>query len=221
MEFWKKNIETFRIEDSDIYEAQILRPDYKQERGLTYPKLKKLRTEWQKILPKLDNLKYLYLSHTINQDYFETICKIPNLKGLFIHNSKISNFSSIGNLTKLEELHFCGSLGISTLDGIQNLTKLKFCVLDKFFGIESVNEMSNLLTIEKLHLFAGLHGQKLNLKSIEPISELKNLKELALDIKTNIDIRPLLRLEELELLILPDYYHSKIKNELPKRTELR
>tara|TARA_R110002096_G_scaffold433537_2_gene652409 strand:+ start:2333 stop:3001 length:669 start_codon:yes stop_codon:yes gene_type:complete len=222
MEFWnKKNIEEFRIEDSGIYDAKILSPDYLQEKELTYSNLKKLRNEWQKVLPKLEKLEYLYLGHRVNQEFFEAVCKTPNLKGLWIKTSQIKDFSFIGNLTKLEQLNFGGSLAITNLNGIQNLTKLKYCILDNFFGLENVNELSHLKSLEKLHLFAGFDTKTLNIKSVEPISELTNLKELALAIKTNLDIRPLLKLQELDKLVVPDFYHSKIKNELPKRTKLR
>ena len=222
MEFWNnKNIECFRIEDSRVYETKILRPDYIQEADLSSSNLKKLRVEWQKVLPKLENLRYLYLTHTVNQNYFESVCQIPNLKGLFVKTSRITDFSSIGKLKKLDQLNFSGGKTITNLNGIEKLTDLKYCVLDNFFGIESISELSDLQSLKKLHLFAGIHGKKLNLKSIEPLSELKKLKELALDIKTNIDIRPLLNLKELDLLVVPDYFHSKIRNELPKRTELR
>ena len=222
MEFWNyKNIERFRIEDLGIYDAEILSPDYSQEKELSYSNLKKLRTEWLKVLPKLEKLKYLYIGHQVSQEYFEAICKIPNLKGLWIKTSQIKDFSHIANLKKLEQLNFGGSLSVTNLSGIQNLTNLKYCVLDKFFGLENINELSDLKTLEKLHLFAGINGKKLNIKSIEPLSELKNLKELALDIKTNLDIKPILKLRQLELLLLTDYYHSEIRNGLPKRTELR
>ena len=220
MEFWnKKNIEDFRIEDSGIYDAQILSPDYLQEKELTYSNLKKLRNEWQKVLPKLEKLEYLYLGHRVNQEYFEAVCNIPNLKGLWIKTSQIKDFSFIGNLKKLEQLNFGGSLAITNLNGI--LTKLKYCVLDNFFGIENINELSGLKSLEKLHLFAGFDTKTLNIKSVEPISELTNLKELALAIKTNLDIRLLLKLKKLDKLVIPDFYHSKIKSELPNRTKLR
>lgn len=222
MEFWNnKNIESFRIEDAEIYKTEILRPDSIQEKKLSYPNLKKLRTEWQKVFPKLENLKYLYISHNVNQDYFESICQIPNLKGLFVKTSKIEDFNAIGALKKLEQLNFSGGKAINNLNGIEQLTDLKYCVLDNFFGLKTISELSALQSLRKLHLFAGIHGKKLNIKSIEPLAELENLKELALDIKTNLDIAPLLKLKHLELLIIPDYYHSKIKNELPKLTELR
>lgn len=222
MEFWNnsKNIDQYQIEDPRIYQVEILAPDYTQEKGLTYSNLKKLRTEWQKVFPKLENLKYLYLSHNINQGYFEAICQIPNLKGLWIKTSRIKDFSSIGDLKNLEELNFVGSPAILNLQGIENLIQLKYCVLDSFFGIETVDELSKLKALRKLQLFGGLHGKRLNLTSIEPLAELRDLRELALDIKTNLDIQPLLKLKELRKLIIPDYYHSKISGELPKRTKL-
>lgn len=221
MENWIKDIQRLRIEDSEIYECEILSPDYSQEKDLSYPKIKKLRAEWIKVFPKLENLKYLFLGHRVNQEYFEAICNIPNLKGLEVKVSQIKDFRSIGKLKKLENLNFCGSKGIQNLKGIEVLTELKYCKLSQFFGLETIEELSELQSLEKLNLFGNYHGQSLNLKSVEPISELRNLKELGLDIKTKMDLDSLLKLENLERLILPDFYHQKLRKILPKQIELR
>jgi hypothetical protein len=221
MEFWNKKIEHFRIEDSQIYDAKILSPDYSQENNLSYSKIKKLRNEWIKVLPKLENLEYLFVGHRVNQEYFEAICNIPNLIGLEVKVSQIKDFSSIGKLKKLENLDFCGSKGISNLKGIELLSKLKYCKLSQFFGIETVEELSELHSLEKLNLFGNYHGQSLNLKNIEPLSKLKNLKVLGLDIKTKLNLDSLLNLKNLNCLILPNSYHSKMKDKLSKEVELR
>ena len=221
MEFWNKKIEHFRIEDSQIYDAKILSPDYSQENNLSYSKIKKLRNEWIKVLPKLKNLEYLFLGHRVNQEYFEAICNIPNLKGLEVKVSQIKDFSSIGKLKKLENLDFCGSKGISNLRGIELLSELKYCKLSQFFGIETVEELSELHSLEKLNLFGNYHGQSLHLKNIEPLSKLENLKVLGLDIKTKLNLNSLLNLNNLNCLILPDSYHSKMKDKLSKKVELR
>ncbi|APG65412.1 hypothetical protein LPB136_08615 [Tenacibaculum todarodis] len=221
MEFWNKKIEHFRIEDSQIYDAKILSPDYSQENNLSYSKIKKLRNEWIKVLPKLENLEYLFVGHRVNQEYFESICNIPNLKGLEVKVSQIKDFSSIGKLKKLENLDFCGSKGISNLKGIELLPELRYCKLSQFFGIETVEELSKLHSLEKLNLFGNYHGQSLNLKNIEPLSKLENLKVLGLDIKTKLNLNSLLNLKNLNCLILPDSYHSKMKDKLSKKIELR
>jgi hypothetical protein len=222
MEFWNENkIEEFRIEDSEIYNTKILSPDYLQEKDLSYSNLKKLRKEWIKVLPKLEKLEFLYLGHRVNQEYFEAICQIPNLKGLWVKISQIKEFSHIGNLKKLEQLNFGGSLSITNLNGIQELKKLKYCVLDNFFGIENLKELESLKSLEKLNLLAGFDSKTLNLKSLESLGELSNLKELVLDIKKNLDVKPLLKLEKLNKLVIPNSYHPKVENELPKRTKLK
>ncbi|MFD2724975.1 hypothetical protein [Hyunsoonleella rubra] len=220
-EFWKNNnIELYKIESPKIFSAKYLQPSYEQEQGLTYSQLKKLRKEWVRVFPKLEKLEYLRVSYLVNQEYFESICQIPNLKGLSIKTSRINDFSSIQKLTKLEQLDFSGSKAISELSGIQHLKKLEHCVLDNFFGINTVEELGELRSLKKLYLFAGIHGQKLNLKSIEPISELIGLEELVLDIKTKIPIDSLYRLKNLKSLIIPEYYHLEVKDILPNLSKL-
>ena len=123
-----------------------------------------MRAEWIKVFPKLENLKYLFLGHRVNQEYFEAICNIPNLKGLEVKVSQIKDFRSIGKLKKLENLNFCGSKGIQNLKGIEVLTELKYCKLSQFFGLETIEELSELQSLEKTKLIWKLSWAEFEFK---------------------------------------------------------
>lgn len=221
MEDWINKIEYLRIDDPRIYTSEFLSPDYSQEEDLSYSNIKKLRNKWIDILPTLENLKYLFLGHRVNQDYFEAICKIPNLKGLEVKVSQITDFSSIGKLKQLEDLNFCGSKGIASLKGIEQLTNLKYCRLSHIFGVNTITELSVLKSLEKLVLFGSIHGQVLNIKNVDFLSNLLNLEILVLDIKPGVKLESLFKLEKLKHLSIPDQYHSEMKGRLPKQVELK
>lgn len=222
MDFWQKHTyEVLGIESSKIFSARYLQPDYKQEQGLKATELKKLRQAWIDVLPTLEHLEHLKITTLVNQEYFEAICRIPNLKSLYVHNGRLNDFSAIGNLVKLEQLDFSGNKSITTLNGIQNLSNLKELALDCFFGIDNVNELANLSKLNILKLFAGVDGKKLNIKSIEPISNLRNLITLMVDIKSKLDMRCLSKLSKLQTLIINDSYHEEARRLLPHLSVLK
>ncbi len=222
MDFWQKNnYELLGIESDKIFSAKYLQPDYRQEQEANPSELKKLRQAWIKVLPSLEQLEHLKITTLINQEYFEAICQIPNLKSLYIHNARTSNFLPIAQLTKLEQLDFSANKSITTLNGIQNLSALKELSLDCFFGIYNIDELAGLSKLEVLKLFAGVDGKKLNIESVEPISHLKGLTTLALDIKEKLNINCFDKLTKLQKLFIPDSYHQKARQILPNLSILR
>lgn len=74
--------------------------DFNPEQSLS--SRKKLYTEWQDLLPKLDNIKALYLRHKVDQNFFEAICRMKGLEKLCFRNSNIEDLSSIKKLKKLK-----------------------------------------------------------------------------------------------------------------------
>ena len=69
----------------------------------------KLVKEWCKLLPTLKSVEYLWLPSRVNQKIFDSICRMPNLKSLWIKWSGIKSIEAIENLHKLEHLHIGSS----------------------------------------------------------------------------------------------------------------
>ncbi len=222
---WTKFDKAFLIEDSQIFKTKSFMIDYSQEKGLSSVQLKKLRNEWIKILPKLDNVEFAFFGHKITQGFFDSICSMPNLKGLWIKWSQLNDFSKISDLKTLNYLIVGGSAKILTLYGLERLTDLKSLELSSFFALKNISELSELTKLEKLELYGSLDGKRLQIENIDAISNLVNLKTLVLDIKSKgVDINPVFGLKELETLILPDsYFKNMTKKEIlikfPKLTK--
>ena len=200
---WTKFDNSFSIEDSQIYKTKSFKIDYLQEKGLTSTQLNNLKNEWIRILPKLDNVEFAYFGGKITQRYFESICSMRNLRGLWIKWTQLNDFSIIRNLKSLNYLILGGSNSITSLHGLENLTNLKTLELSKFFGLKNLAELTGLTKMERLELYGSLDGKRLQIEDIGAISNLGNLKRLALDIKSKgVDINPIFRLNKLETIIL-------------------
>src|SRR5688572_23420468 len=92
-DFWKKK--SFKIDSTEIYDTDVLIADtsaMNPEVGyLTESKKRKLRNSWAEALPHLDNVIALMVTHQIDQSFFEAICKMKNLKGLYIDWGKVES----------------------------------------------------------------------------------------------------------------------------------
>ncbi len=207
---------SFSFDDNRVFYAKEICIDYSYEIGLSYTKQKKLRQEWIKLLPRLDMLEHLIVGHNINQEFFEAICSIPHLKGLYVKGSRIEDFSSIKQLTNLEHLYFGGSKSITDISGLSRLINLVSLEMDGFYSIEDLAALENLSNLESLMLFGSLHGKKLELSDTWGLKDLFKLRKLVLDIKSKgINITPILGLKNLEKLIIPEsYFKNYDKNEL-------
>lgn len=215
---WTKIEKAFSIEDSQIFKTKSFKIDYIQEKGLTSTQLKKLRNEWIKILPQLDNVEFAYFGGKITQEYFESICSMRNLRGLWIKWTQLDDFSIIRKLESLNYLKIGGSIKISNLHGLEYLNNLKSIELNGFFGIKNLIELKDLTNIERLELYGSFDGKRLHIENIDALSNLRNIKVLALDVKRKaVDINPIFCLDKLEKLIIPkSYFKDMTKTEIAR-----
>lgn len=215
---WTKFDKSFSIEDPLIYKTKSFKIDYLQEKGLTSSQLNTLKNEWMRILSKLDNVEFAYFGGKITQRYFESICSMQNLRGLWIKWTQLNDFSIIRNLKFLNYLILGGSNSITSLHGIENLTNLKSLELTKFFGLRNLSELTGLNRLERLELYGSFDGKKLQIENINALTSLRNLRVLALDIKSKaVDINPIFCLEKLEKLIIPKtYFKDMTKSEIAR-----
>jgi len=210
---WMIFDKAYSIEDPEIFKAKSFKINYLQEKGLTNSRLKKLRDEWNKILPALKNIEFAYFGHRITQESFEAICSMTNLRGLWIKVTQLEDFSIIKNLKKLNYLRFGGTIKITSLEGLESIPDLRSLELDKFFAIKNLDELSHLTKLEKLMLYGGNDGKRLNITDISGISNLTRLTSLVMDIKgKGIDLTPLFKLKNLDTLVLPaSYFQDKTR----------
>jgi len=121
LNFWKGN--SFRYDDARIFDTKVLivdtstlNPEYY---SMPSKEKKEIRNHWINALPLLYDVEYLMTTHQIDQEFFDSICKMKNLKGLYIKWGKIDNTSNIKNLENLEHLYFGSNPRFNSLDGFE------------------------------------------------------------------------------------------------------
>ncbi len=168
-------------------------------------------------ITQLDMLKLTDLSYSSRNDDsvirdFTGLEYAKYLKRLYLKYNPIGDFSSLENLTNLEELTVQEVIGkgyqTSDFSPLENLTNLRVLALE--LGVISdnnalenlANSLENLTNLERLYLGAN------HISDISPLENLTNLEELLLSSNKISDISPLENLTKLKKLDL--YYNSDI-----------
>ena len=204
--FWPSRM---TIEDTDIFETDRLivgLSTLEQEiRPLSATKKRELRRVWSETLPKLDNVKYLMTTHQIDQSFFESICQMQNLEGLYIKWGKVESLDCISKLTKLKHLYFGSNPRLKSVDGISKLKNLETLEIENFQKVDDFNKISALKNLQSLNISTSMDGPSIKMNDLEFLIELKNLLVLELGISLkNKDIRPIFYLDKLVKLYIPE-----------------
>lgn len=180
--------------------------------GTSSRRKKEIYEQWKQKLPNLNHIKRLDLRHRVDQDYFDSICKMENLEVLNIWTSTVTDINSIIKLTKLRALslsNFSRLEDISSLIELKSLESLSIVASFKITNYELIGKMKWLKSLE---LGGDTFAPKnLMLSSLEPFSGLKELIELDLSCASIRDknYRPILELKKLKRLDA----HWRMKNQ--------
>ena len=196
---------------NDVFSAKNLRintlpMDFPAE--VTAKQRKALEQRWIDILPQLDQVTSLSCRHRVNQTFFEAVCKMENLEYLHLWTSTIKDISSIAKLQKLRRLDLEGSIRLADISPILKLKKLQLLSIESSFKVDNYDLVGQMEGLIGLKLGGNPFAPRnLRLKSLKPLSKLKNLKHLDLSHTSVIDrsyevILEFRNLERLDLLSL-------------------
>ena len=160
------------------------------------------------------NLEELWISENPVSDLFP-LAACANLITLVAWQTRISDFSPLANLTKLERLEYRGNISdISPLAGLTNMKILRFYG-DGISDISALAGMANLRVIQfrhhevkdlspltKLFDLESLELHDNNVSNLSPLEELTKLKFIDLTANKVSDISPLKKLTNLTRLEL-------------------
>jgi len=167
----------------------------------------KLVDKWCAFLPTLKNVKYLFFYSRINQNIFDSICKVTNLEGLWIKWGAIKHLNSISNLRKIRHLYLGSSSQVESIESLIDLGTLNGLHLENFKKINSFRELTTLNELTELGIFGSIWTCQ-SIDTVTYLADFKGLKYLDLS-NTRIkdkNIRILANLKDLEFLSLPFWY---------------
>ena len=208
--------------DNDVYSVENLQivsmaMDFPQG---TSPKFRQeIERKWIETLPKLKKVKLLSVRHRVKQEFFDAICKMPNLEDLTFWSSTVEDISNISKLTKLRHLKLWSFSRLKDISPLLPLKKLTHLSIDNCFKVENydiIGKMSQLIGLELCgDTFAP---RNLRLKSLKPFETLRKLKHLDLSSASVIDksyesVLKMPSLERFDLLVtVPKEIREKIKS---------
>lgn len=170
--------------------------------SLPEKEFKKLKKDWMLIIPKLTNIKFLWVKGSINQDFFEAICEMNwlealNLRGLI----SIKNLAKIANLKILKHLNIESAGKLESIDGLSCLNNLITLHISGLKLIKEIAPITKISTLKGLHIESNM-WEKQYLKSISGIENLINLEYLSFDGTEFLqkDVSPIFKLKKLRNL---------------------
>ena len=186
--------------------------------GLPASKQASLVREWCNVLPTLHHVRTLWLTTRVPQVLFDAACRMPNLEGLWIKWSGLTNINAIQGLPKLRYFHLGSSTGLRSIQPVAELPQLKW------LGLENLRRSRTIEPVGALAQLAGLTLQgsmwsNWKVRTLMPLSSLIVLKYLALaglraDDRT---LAPLFHLRSLETLILAKWWDQEEVQEVRRR----
>jgi hypothetical protein len=213
---------SFQTLDNDVYSVENLQivsmaMDFPQ--GTSTKLRKELESKWIDTLPKLKMAKLLSVRHRVKQDFFDAICKMPNLEGLTFWSSTVEDISNISSLTKLTHLKLWSFSRLKDISPLLALKKLTHLSIDNCFKVENYEIIGKMPQLIGLELCGDTFApRRLRLNSLKPFITLKKLRHLDLSSASVIDnsyecVLEMPELERLDLVItIPKESRDKIKS---------
>jgi len=182
-------------------------------------------------LSGLDNLSILFCNNTMIND-LEPLAELSNLSILHCENTEITNISALNDKPKLSKI-YCDNTLLDEQRAVAFMTKNPHVLvvyetkkLKKWFTSLSEdwkNIFASNVAIdlsepskEQLHQLTSILeldiSNNMNIKSLEPISRLKNIKKLDASHTSITSLEPLYELRELDYLNIS---HNKIQTISP------
>ena len=162
----------------------------------------------------LDRLKELSVENLwligANDKELRKILPLVDLKYLNLYQVLAKDLTILETLHKTETIILNWNTKATSLWDISKNTGLKTLEITDFSKLEDVDQLSLAKQIVSLTLGGG-HDKPLKIKTIKPLSRLKNLKYLGLtNLKIEDDtLQPLDQLKNLELLSISNQFETK------------
>jgi hypothetical protein len=170
---------------------------------------KQLVADWCALLPTLRDVRVLWFYSRVPQALFEAACRMPQLEGLYIKWSGITNLEPLGQLQALRHLHLGSSPSAAPLEVLGELPALVSVRLHNIRAASDLGFLAALPQLRALTLTGDTHGPKpLKIQTLSPLGALQQLEYLCLAAIRVADgsLAPLQQLKALRQLDLANQF---------------
>lgn len=143
----------------------------------TYSQIKKREKNYKSRIPiELKPVKMLWADHC-EQEVFNAICQLENLKSLYIQSNGIKDLSAISNLKNLKHLGLFGLTKVENIKPISDLKQLLTLNLEHFKKITDFSSISELTKLQGLQIDGDMYTAQI-IEDFEFLNSLTELKYL-------------------------------------------
>lgn len=140
-----------------------------------------VKKRWLKVLPSISGVKRAVLHTTaISESLMQAVCVHRGIERLNFDSTRLESFEMISQLNQLTHLAIGSSPRIGSLSALSDLNRLKsLSIQGNFPKLDQLGEISELALLQGFSL-SGQDYKVLRVNSLEPISELANLRFVSL-----------------------------------------
>jgi len=141
---------------------------------------KRFHKSWIESIKNLDKVVRLKID-LIDQEIFNAVCEMKNLKELIVPTSGLIDFSGLKKVENLTRLQIRCNSNLTDLSFLKNLN-LKQLSIEECFNIKNYEVIGEMTSLTGLSLNGNWTAPKnLRLDSIKPYENLENLEHLDLN----------------------------------------
>ena len=166
----------------------------------TLPPLRrrKIVAEWCELFPTLTNVRLLWLSSKVPQALFEAACRVPNLEGLYVKWSGISDLAPLAGARKVRWFHLGQTAQLGSIEPLATMSQLRWLGLELLSRVHELDPVGSLVDLEGLSL-EGSIGTTWRVQTLRPLRHLEGLRYLSIANLRTVDrtLSPLFSLSKL------------------------
>jgi hypothetical protein len=161
---------------------------------------------WCETLPRMGNVRRLWLTSRVTQPLFDAACQVPGLEGLWIKwsGASIKSLAALKHCPQLRHLYIGSSTQVADLRPLAHLPGLEVLELEAFTGVTDLSPLARLPRLEQLGYFGSI-WTIVRIASLTPFARLETLRHLdianlrATDVGSFRALAKLTRLEHMSM----------------------
>jgi hypothetical protein len=168
---------------------------------------RRLVSQWCDELPKLHDVRWLWLNSRTPQPLFEAACKMPNLEGLWVKWTAAESITSLSQSRAIRYLHLGHCDRVDSFAPLAHLNDLQWLGLEHFPKIESIDSLARLISLVGLSVQGSMLSAQ-RIKTLQPLRDMVNLRYLNLaNVRVDDEsLSSLAGMHNLETLVLPSWW---------------
>ena len=153
---------------------------------------------WVEALPLMTNVRFLWVTGTLNQDLLKGICNMPSLEGLWAKNSNVESLDTLWAVDHLRFVSINNGARIRSIAGIGRARHLLWLELENAKLIRDLGPIAHLTKLKGLAIRGSMWRTQV-VESLSPLGGLADLRYLGIENLRSRDgsLRPLFALREL------------------------